>query len=182
MLFQSNSADSDTAQDMATTRTAWHFAGDAARMPVWKQALTGAGRSNRMLVKICTGLSLLLILFTWFDISAILENLFAIDAYFVLLAMGIFVLQFALSCVRWVYILGRQHLSIGSRSALSIYGAGTLANLFLVTSIAGVRSGRIAGAQRHRAVRRSYVYHRGADRGDGRSWDLRCRGAGVHFP
>ena len=89
-------------------------------------------------MKLCTGLSLLLILFTWFDISAILKNLFAIDARFMLLAMGIFVLQFALSCVRWVYILGRQHLSIGSRNALSIYGAGTLANLFLVTSIAGM--------------------------------------------
>jgi uncharacterized membrane protein YbhN (UPF0104 family) len=138
MLFHSNSADSDTARVMATTRTAWHFAGDAAGMPVWKQALTGAARSNRLLVKLCTGLSLLLILFTWFDISAILKNLFAIDARFMLLAMGIFVLQFALSCVRWVYILGRQHLSIGSRSALSIYGTGTLANLFLVTSIAGM--------------------------------------------
>ncbi len=107
-------------------------------MPVCKQALTGPVRPNRLLVKLCTALSLLLILFTWFDISSILENLFAIDAHFVLLAIAMFVMQFALSCVRWVYILGAQHLSIGSRSALSIYGAGTLANLFLVTSIAGM--------------------------------------------
>ena len=99
MLFQSNSAHSDTARDMATTRTAWHFAGDAAGMPVWKQTLTGHVRSNRLLVKLCTGLSLLLILFTWFDISSILENLFAIDEHFVLLAIAMFVMQFALSCV-----------------------------------------------------------------------------------
>ncbi len=107
-------------------------------MPVSKQALASPVRSNRLLVKLCTGLSLLLILFTWFDISSILEYLFSIDTHFMLLAIGIFVMQFALSCVRWVYILGAQHVSIGSRNALSIYGAGTLANLFLVTSIAGM--------------------------------------------
>ncbi len=90
------------------------------------------------LFKVCVGLSLLLVLFAWFDVSVILQKLFTIDARFVMLAIGIFILQFALSCLRWVFILGRQDAAIGSRNALSIYGIGTLANLFLVTSLAGM--------------------------------------------
>ncbi len=90
------------------------------------------------IIRLCAGLSLLVILVAWFDVSAILNKLSLIDTRFVVLALGIFVLQFALSCVRWVYILERQDLDIGSRNALSIYGVGALANLFLVTSIAGM--------------------------------------------
>ena len=119
---------------MATTRTARPLAGES----VWKQALSKREQPNRLLFKLCTGLSLLLILFTWFDISGILKNLLSIDARFVLLALGIFVLQFALSCGRWMFILARQKTGLNRRAALSIYGIGTLANLFLVTSIAGM--------------------------------------------
>jgi len=95
-------------------------------------------RPSRPLVKFCAGLSLLLILFAWFDISSVLRKLFSIDAGYVLLAIGIFVLQFALACARWVFILGRQKTKLTIRTILSIYGVGTLANLFLVTSIAGL--------------------------------------------
>lgn len=123
---------------MKAPRTASHFPGEATRLPGWRQAMSGGARSNRLLVKFCAGLSLLLILFTWLDISAILNNLFSIDARFVLLAIAVFVLQFALACARWMFILGRQKLGVKRRAALSIYGAGTIANLFLVTSIAGM--------------------------------------------
>lgn len=123
---------------MASIRSELQVPGVSAGRPAWINTPCSGATSNRLLVKCCTGLSLLLILFTWFDISAILENLFSIDAHFVLLAIGIFVLQFALSCARWMFILGRQDLGVKQRAALSIYGVGTLANLFLVTSIAGM--------------------------------------------
>jgi hypothetical protein len=99
-------------------------------------------------IKFCAALSLLLILFAWFDVSGILQKLSSIDAGFVLLAIGIFILQFALSCLRWVLILGRQSAIIEPRKALSIYGVGTLANLFLLSSIAGmsVRAGLLLRA------------------------------------
>lgn len=89
-------------------------------------------------IKFCAALSLLLILFAWFDVSGILQKLSSIDASFVVLAIGIFILQFALSCLRWVLILGRQSAIIEPRKALSIFGVGTLANLFLLSSIAGM--------------------------------------------
>ena len=123
---------------MASIRSELQVPGVSAGRPAWIKTPSSGATSSRLLVKCCTGLSLLLILFTWFDISAILENLFSIDAQFVLLAIGIFVLQFALSCARWMFILGRQDLGVKQRAALSIYGVGTLANLFLVTSIAGM--------------------------------------------
>lgn len=93
---------------------------------------------DRVLIKLCVGLSLLLILFVWFDISGVLERLLTIDAWFLLLAIGIFSIQFIVSCLRWVLILGRQCKTIGPREALSIFGIGTLANLFLVASVAGM--------------------------------------------
>ena len=123
---------------MATTRTTWQFHGQAEQTSVWRQALYSGMRSNRLLIKFFTGPLLLMILFTWFDISGILNTLFSIDALFVLLAIGIFVLQFAVSCARWMFILRRQNIGVQRRAAVSIYGIGTLANLFLVTSIAGM--------------------------------------------
>jgi hypothetical protein len=123
---------------MAFSRADWHLADEAVGSPAGDQALSDTRSSNRWLVKLCTGLSLLLILFAWFDISKILDNLFSIDARFLLLALAILFLQFALSCARWLIILDLQECGLKRGAALSIYGVGTLANLFLVTSIAGM--------------------------------------------
>lgn len=89
-------------------------------------------------VRACAALGLLVVLCAWFDFSGILRNLGSIRAEFVILACVMFAAQFALSLLRWVYILDRQQLHVGWRQALCIYGVGTLANLFLVTSIAGL--------------------------------------------
>lgn len=93
---------------------------------------------DKVSFKLCVGLSLLLLLFTWFDVHEIFAKLLSIDIGYLLLALGVFVLQFLLSCARWILILGRQSSPITPRTALSIFGAGTLANLFLVTSLAGL--------------------------------------------
>lgn len=114
---------------------------DAAGGSLW-DSLKAVRSSRAMLdgfpLRLCVGLSLLLILFVWFDVSGIVHKLFSIDARFVLIAIGLFALQFIMSCVRWVFILDRQGVGIDARRALSIFGIGTLANLFLVTSIAGI--------------------------------------------
>jgi uncharacterized membrane protein YbhN (UPF0104 family) len=123
---------------MASIRTEFQGPDVIAGRPSWIKVLSSGARSNRLLIKVCTGLSLLLILFTWFDFSGIASTLFSIDAHYVLLAIIIFILQFALSCARWMFILKRQKIGVKQRTALSIYGVGTLANLFLVTSIAGM--------------------------------------------
>lgn len=112
-------------------------AGTAWRAPP-KGGQRTRGRFDRLSLRLCTGLSLLLVLFAWFDISGIVQKLFSIDAWFVALAIATFALQFVMSCARWVLILSRQKVGIDFRRALSIFGVGTLANLFLVTSIAGI--------------------------------------------
>lgn len=96
------------------------------------------GLLDKASFKLCVGLSLLIVLIAWFDVRAILTKLLSIDVGFLFLALGIFVLQFFLSCVRWMVILDRQSSAITPRTALSIFGFGTLANLFLVTSLAGI--------------------------------------------
>lgn len=101
------------------------------------------GVNSRLLIKLCCGLSLLLILVIWFDVASVARQLFAIDAFSVMIAVGLLTLQFLLSCARWIYILGRQGQEITPRNALAVFGAGTLANLFLVTSVAGI-SARVA--------------------------------------
>jgi len=93
---------------------------------------------NARLVKLCASLSLLLILFAWFDLPQIIERLVSIDLHYVLIAIIFFVLQFMLSSARWVFILNRQKLGLRWQDGLSIFGVGTLVNLFLVTSIAGL--------------------------------------------
>lgn len=95
-------------------------------------------RANATLVKFCASLSLLLILLVWFDLPQIIRKLVFIDLQYVLIAIGFFALQLLLSSARWVLILKRQKLGLRWRDALSIFGIGTLANLFLVTSIAGL--------------------------------------------
>lgn len=120
-------------------------------------------RSRGSVLRLCAGLSLLVLLFIWFDFSSILTTLRALDATFVAAALCLFVLQFGLSLLRWVYILRRQSLSVRWRDAVSIYGVGTLANLFLITSIAGIsvraallvrRGSGISGALASLAVER----------------------------
>lgn len=98
----------------------------------------GRNRFARASLRLCAGLSLLVILLVWFDAGAIVRKLLAIDTGFLLLALLLFTLQFAVCCARWVVILDRQGSAITPRTALSIFGTGTLANLFLVTSLAGM--------------------------------------------
>lgn len=100
----------------------------------------GAGNTGlrRFPFRLCVGLSLLLIIFVYFDFSEILRKLTSLEWPFVAMALGILSLQFAVSVFRWLYILKRQAAGIGQYEAFSIYGFGALANLFLVTSIAGI--------------------------------------------
>lgn len=109
-----------------------------ADLPTTGTSSPGKRKAEVVLFKICVALSLMLLLFSWFDINQIVQKLVSIDPGFLLLALGLFAAQFLLSCVRWVLILGRQNCTVTPRTALSIFGTGTLANLFLVTSIAGM--------------------------------------------
>ena len=95
-------------------------------------------RANATLVKFCASLSLLLVLLVWFDLPQIIQKLVFIDLDYVAIAIIFFALQLVLSSARWVIILSRQKVGLKWRDALSIFGMGTLANLFLVTSIAGL--------------------------------------------
>ncbi len=123
---------------MTASQLALQLTGVSPARKSWRSVFFEGLRSERLPIKICVGLSLLVILCLWFDVSGIIRELFSIDARFVLLAIGVFVLQFALAYMRWAYILKRQNIPVGWRDALSIFGISTLANLFLVTSIAGV--------------------------------------------
>lgn len=123
------------------------MAGSYGHARIWGLEPGGRGRAERPVersrfggasLKLCAGLSLLVILLVWFDAGAIVQQLLSIDAGFLLLALLLFALQFIVACARWVVILGHQGSAITPRTALSIFGAGTLANLFLVTSLAGV--------------------------------------------
>jgi len=111
---------------------------DGASKPVSSVRGSHYGLLDKASFRLCVGLSLLLVLIVWFDVRAILQKLLSIDVGFLFLALGIFVLQFFLSCARWMVILDRQSSAITPRTALSIFGVGTLANLFLVTSLAGI--------------------------------------------
>ncbi len=113
------------------------ISGVHALRPLEEEGAGGAG-SRRFPFRLCVGLSLLLILFVYFDFSEIVRKLTSLEWRFVALALGILSLQFAVSVFRWLYILKRQAAGIGRYEAFSIYGAGALANLFLVTSIAGI--------------------------------------------
>lgn len=106
--------------------------------PGWRWIIGPDRVGKRMLIKLFSGLTLLLALIFWFDITRVTQQLLAIDAAHVVTAIGLLMLQFVLCCVRWIYILERQNLDIAPRNALSAFGIGTLANLFLVTSIAGM--------------------------------------------
>lgn len=104
-------------------------------------ATAGANKRRSVesiLIKICVGLSLMLILFSWFDVNLIVQKLVSIDTGFLVLACVLFAMQFLIACARWMLILGRQSCAVTPRTALSIFGTGTLANLFLVTSVAGM--------------------------------------------
>lgn len=104
----------------------------------WRPAGRTAPWFNRHAFRICLGLSLLLILLVYFDFSAIVENLRSIEPGFVFLAITILTLQFLLALTRWVFVLRTQGIPVTFKQSLSIYGIGALANLVLVTSIAGM--------------------------------------------
>lgn len=107
----------------------------AAQLPV---ARPGRAWFDAMSVRLCVGLSLLLVLLVWFDVNAIVAKLLDIDFGYLVLALLLFAAQFAVSCARWIIILGRQGSKVSARTALSIFGTGAIANLFLVTSVAGI--------------------------------------------
>lgn len=107
---------------------------EPALHPVW-----GALTFDRsMALKLCAGLSLLVILLVWFDVAEVAANLAMMESGYLLLALTTLAGQFALSCARWLLILDRQEIAVPRRDALSMFGIATLANLFLVTSLAGM--------------------------------------------
>ena len=84
------------------------------------------------------GLALLAGLLMWFGVTDILAKLATMKIEFLIAAFAILSLQFALSCLRWLLILDRQAMGVSHRDGLAMFGIGTLANLFLVTSLAGI--------------------------------------------
>lgn len=101
-------------------------------------AMTGRASTNRNWLRAGIGVLLLALLFSWFDFSSMVQTMLQTDSTFVVAAIACFCAQFAVAMARWIYILRRQNLDVSWRDALAIYGVGTLANLFLVTSVAGL--------------------------------------------
>ena len=114
------------------------FSMSESRQPVSTPTTSGTANANRNWLRAGIGLLLLALLFTWVDFSSMVGTMLQTDSTFVIAAIACFCAQFAVAMARWVYILRRQNLDVGWRDALAIYGVGTLANLFLVTSVAGL--------------------------------------------
>jgi glycosyltransferase 2 family protein len=89
-------------------------------------------------LKMGCGISVLVVLLMWFGVTDILAKLATMKIEFLFAALAILALQFGLSCIRWLLILDRQAIGVSHRDGLAMFGIGTLANLFLVTSLAGM--------------------------------------------
>lgn len=93
----------------------------------WKLALRGL-----------IGLSLLIFLCLYFDFAKIVEHLRGLDRGPVLGACAVLGLQYILASGRWWTILRRLETPVAAKQALATFGLGSLANLVLVTSVAGL--------------------------------------------
>ncbi len=84
------------------------------------------------------GLSILVFLFLYFDFAEIAKHLRALERGPVIGACLVLALQYVLASGRWWAILRRLETPIAGREALAMFGLGALANLVLVTSVAGL--------------------------------------------
>ena len=97
---------------------------------------------NRSLVKMALrgaiGLSLLVFLCLYFDFAKIVEHLKGLDRGPVIGACAVLGLQYILASGRWWTILRRLETPVATKQAIATFGLGSLANLVLVTSVAGL--------------------------------------------
>lgn len=96
------------------------------------------GKALKIALRLGLAAGLLAFLFAYFDPREILKHLTSVQLQYVLLAVLILGAQFLLSSLRWWVILRRLRIPVEVRRALSIFGVGALANLVLVTSLAGI--------------------------------------------
>lgn len=89
-------------------------------------------------VRALIGLSILGFLFLYFDFTEIVANLRGLDSGPVFGACLVLALQYVLASMRWLTILRRLETPVATREALATFGMGALANLVLVTSVAGL--------------------------------------------
>ena len=136
------------------------------------------GRGNAL--KIASALSLLLVLFTWFDANSIVIQLLAVDPAHAILGVLFLLLQVVVSCVRWVYILRKQNLPLDQRNMISIYGCSLIANMLFITSIAGM-SVRVALLVRHGAKLTKALASVAAERIAALSGLVAAGGVGIAF-
>lgn len=90
--------------------------------------------ATRTLVAVLLVTSLLL----YYDFSEVTSYLTSIGTVSAVAALIVLGTQYVLSSVRWHYIVVRHGQAFTFRRSFSIYGIGALANLVLVTSLAGV--------------------------------------------
>jgi len=73
-----------------------------------------------------------------YDFSDIVAHLRVIDAGYAITALSVIAAQYLLSWMRWHYILRRHETGVDAAYSFSIFGIGALANLVLITSLAGM--------------------------------------------
>lgn len=84
------------------------------------------------------GLSILVFICFYFDFAEIVENLRTLERGSVIGACFVLGLQYVLASGRWLTILRRLETPVAAKEALAMFGLGSLANLVLVTSVAGL--------------------------------------------
>lgn len=84
------------------------------------------------------GLSILVFLCLYFDFAEIAMHLRALERGSVISACLVLGLQYVLASGRWWTILRRLETPVAGKEALAMFGLGALANLVLVTSVAGL--------------------------------------------
>lgn len=89
-------------------------------------------------IRVVVAILLVTSLFLYYDFSQVTARLTSIDTASAILALIVISVQYMLSSARWHYILVRHGLAFTLRRSFSIYGIGALANLVLITSLAGV--------------------------------------------
>lgn len=78
------------------------------------------------------------VLLSYFDLSSIYARFVAINPLALVVALLVLGAQYLGSWMRWHFILTRREPEFSLRRSFAIYGLGNLANIFLVTSLAGL--------------------------------------------
>jgi uncharacterized protein (TIRG00374 family) len=119
-------------------------------------------RTRQLLVtalKLVVSLGLLILLFSRTDLASLWQNVRSASLPWVLMALGLYLLQMLVSTWRWGVLLAPQGIGVGYRRLLSSYLVATFFNNFLPSNIGGdvVRIRDTAGPAQSRTLAATVV-------------------------